>query len=137
MQYMAAPPVGLVIRRARERKRWTQRDLAKAVGVSRASVDAWENSRTYPRNRIGALEEVLGISLDGQPGPVPDTSVGPLDDLKPWQEPWEEEVAADEGLPVETRRWLITDSRRARVAHAERKRSRMAQSPRDRDREAG
>jgi len=125
------PSIGLRIKRARERRRWTQRQLADALGVNIKTVDNYENDRTRPRNSTGAIEEVLGISLD-------DTlSAGPLDDLKPWQEPWEEEAAADEGLPVETRRWLIEDSRLARIAHAERQRSRMAPSPRDRDREAG
>lgn len=126
-----APSIGLRIKRARERRRWTQRQLAEALGVNIKTVDNYENDRTRPRNSTGAIEEVLGISLDEKPEP------GPLDDLKPWREPWEEQVAADEGLAVDTRRWLISDSRLARIAHAERKRSRMGQSARDRGREAG
>ena len=57
------PHIGTSIKRARERKRWTQRQLADALGVDRKTVDNWENSRTSPRSSIGALEEVLGISL--------------------------------------------------------------------------
>lgn len=62
-------PIGTRIRRARERKRMRQRDLADALGVSRTTVDAWENDRSYPRSSIGALEEILGVSLDGSAGP--------------------------------------------------------------------
>ena len=127
------PKVGAQIRRARQLLDMRQQDLADKLGVSRNAVDSWENDRSYPQRTMARLEQVLGVSLTGDAQPP----AGPLDDLKPWQEPWEEEVAADEGLPVETRRWLIEDSRLARIAHAERKRSRTAQSPRDRDREAG
>jgi hypothetical protein len=31
------------------------------------AVGDWENNRRKPRNRLGALEEVLGVSLDGEP----------------------------------------------------------------------
>ena len=131
---MAAEPlIGTKIKRARERMLLSQEELAAKLRVSRSAVNSWERDRSYPRNRIGAIEEVLGISLDS------DTQVppGPFDDLKPWHEPWEEQVAADEGLAAETRRWLITDSRAARVAHAARRRSRTDLSRRDRGREAG
>jgi transcriptional regulator with XRE-family HTH domain len=55
--------VGTRIRRARERRRWTQQRLADEVGVSLRAVGDWENDRAYPRSSIGALEDVLGISL--------------------------------------------------------------------------
>lgn len=58
------PRIGTRIRRAMERKRMRQSDLAKALGVSRSAVNAWINDRAYPQASIGALEEVLGISLD-------------------------------------------------------------------------
>lgn len=61
---MATDSIGTRIRRARERKRWTQQQLADAIGVNIKSVDNWENGRTSPRNSIGALEEIFGISLD-------------------------------------------------------------------------
>ena len=61
------------IRSARERKSWTQAQLAAAVGVSRGTVRNWE-SGTYPRNSLARLEEVLGVSLsDGSVGPAGDT----------------------------------------------------------------
>lgn len=127
-----APSVGAKIRRARKLLRLTQQELAVKVGVSRNTVDAWENNRTYPKRYDVALEQVLGISLDED-----EQAPGPLDDLKPWHEPWEEQVAADEGLAVETRRWLIEDSRVAREANAARKQSRMDRSLRDPGRAAG
>ena len=58
------PRIGTKIRRARERKRMSQSELGAAVGVSRTTVNAWENDRTFPQSSIGAIEEVLGISLD-------------------------------------------------------------------------
>jgi transcriptional regulator with XRE-family HTH domain len=66
MEGMAAPdPVGLRIKRARERKRWTQVQLADAIGVTQKTIDNWEHDRSYPKSAIGALEDVLGVSLDG------------------------------------------------------------------------
>lgn len=59
------PRIGTRIRRARERLRMTQSDLAGKLKVSRSAVNSWENDRTYPKNSIGALEHVLGIDLDG------------------------------------------------------------------------
>ena len=57
------PRIGTRIRRARERALLTQQQLADAVGVSVRAVNDWENDRAYPRNRIGALESVLGVNL--------------------------------------------------------------------------
>lgn len=119
------PRIGTTIRRARERKRMRQQDLAEAVGVSRTTVDAWENDRAYPRNRIGALEEVLGVSLDGEP-PVPG-------ELVPEDE-WEAQVLADPDLPDRIKRQLITDSRDARRAYRQRK---AEEARRSRPAEAG
>lgn len=42
----------------------SQEELALAVGASVRAVGDWENDRRKPRNRTGALEEVLGISLN-------------------------------------------------------------------------
>lgn len=49
----------------------TQGDLAKLLGVSRSAVNAWENDRMYPQGSIGALEEILGISLGDDNGDEP------------------------------------------------------------------
>lgn len=64
------PSLGVRIRRARERAKLSQEELAKAVGASVRAVGDWENDRRKPRNRLGALEDVLGISLDGEPEPA-------------------------------------------------------------------
>lgn len=61
----ADPSLGTKIRRARERKRMSQQQLADALEVSRGAVNAWENDRARPASSIGALEDVLGVSLDG------------------------------------------------------------------------
>ena len=65
MDTTAAPTLGQKIKRARERKRWTQQQLADAVEVTRGVIGTWENDHRVPKNRIGALEEVLGIDLTG------------------------------------------------------------------------
>jgi transcriptional regulator with XRE-family HTH domain len=109
--------IGTAIKRARERKRWTQRQLADVLGVDVKSVDNWENGRTRPRNRIGAIEDVLGVSLSGEPEPGPR--------LVPEDE-WEAQVLEDPDLPDYMKRQLITDSRAARAAYRERKAARAA-----------
>ena len=113
----AAPSIGIAIKRARERKRWTQRQLAEALDVNIKSVDNWENSRTLPKNRLGALEQVLGVSLTEEPGAGPE--------LIPTDE-WEAEVLADPNLPDRIKRQLLSDSRAARAAYAIRRSGRHA-----------
>jgi DNA-binding XRE family transcriptional regulator len=63
------PPIGLKIKRARERLRMTQVQLGDAIGVSQKTIDNWEHDKRYPKSSIGAIEAVLGISLDGEPPP--------------------------------------------------------------------
>jgi transcriptional regulator with XRE-family HTH domain len=120
------PLIGTKIKRARERKRWTQRQLAGAVGVNVKTIDNWENDRTAPRNSIGALEQVLGIDLTGgEPAP------GPLDDLLPVQEEWEQGVLDDPALSDDLKRRFIRDSRLARSAYAARRSRRRAEEQRE------
>ena len=66
----AETPIGERIRAARQRRRWTQRQLAEAVGVDRKTVDNWENGRTVPR-WLSPLEDALGTPLTGDV-PLPD-----------------------------------------------------------------
>lgn len=63
MAQAQTPPIGLEIKRARERLRMTQAELGEAVGVSQKTIDNWEHDRRYPKSSIGALEQVLGISF--------------------------------------------------------------------------
>jgi len=72
MHFMApATRIGTRIRRAMERKRMNQFELAEALGVSRSAVNAWINDRAWPRGSIGALEEILDIRLDDAAEPQP------------------------------------------------------------------
>ena len=54
------------IRTARERSRMTQQELADNIGVSLRTVGSWERGETIPRNRIGALAELLGLEVGGR-----------------------------------------------------------------------
>jgi transcriptional regulator with XRE-family HTH domain len=57
--------IGKEIARARHRKRWTQEELARVLGVSRPTVADWETGKHFPQRNLGAIEEALDISLDG------------------------------------------------------------------------
>lgn len=57
--------LGQRIRRLREQRRWSQRDLADLLEVSSKTIGNWENDRNDPRSSLGALEAVFGQSLDG------------------------------------------------------------------------
>ena len=67
--------IGLIIRRARQRKGLTQEALAHAVGVDRSAVSNWETEKHLPLRYAGKVEEVLGIVIPSQP------PVTALDDL--------------------------------------------------------
>lgn len=88
----AGTELGTRIKRARERRHWRQIDLAKALGVDVKTVGNWERGHTIPRNRIGAIEETLGLDISGA-------------------EP-EAEVYTD---PVERAIWELDLSREARL----------------------
>jgi transcriptional regulator with XRE-family HTH domain len=107
-------PIGKKIKRARERLRWTQVQLGSAVGVSQKTIDNWEHDKTYPKSSIGALEDVLGISLDGTSEPG---GLSPTDE-------WEAAVLSDPDLPDDVKQALILDSRAARAAYSRRAGSR-------------
>lgn len=55
--------IGLLIQRARQRKRLTQAQLAEQLGVSRMSVNRWEAGATFPQQFAGAVEEALEITI--------------------------------------------------------------------------
>ena len=114
------PKVGARIRRARQLLDMRQQDLADKLGVSRNTVDSWENDRAYPQRKLARLEEILGITLE------------PRDPLSVPLEPendWEREVLGDEELDLEVRRALVLDWRAARdeaLAQARREAARKA-----------
>lgn len=73
MTDVTQPELGVRIRRARERRRWTQAQLATAADASVRAVGSWERGEAVPRNRIGVLEAVLGVSLAADvPAPDPE-----------------------------------------------------------------
>lgn len=57
---------GEQIRTQRERLQLTQQELADHVGVSMRTIGNWERGETVPRNRIGALAELLGLEVGGR-----------------------------------------------------------------------
>ena len=61
---MRDTPIGTAIARARNKKRWTQRELAERLGVDRTSVANWETGGMWPAARnIPAIEDALGVDL--------------------------------------------------------------------------
>lgn len=61
--------VGRNVKLARERAAWTQRDLSRALGVSPASLYAWECGRCAVSDaRARAMAAVLGIPLEAITG---------------------------------------------------------------------
>lgn len=69
--HMATETIGTRIRKRRQALRMTQPELAARVGVNRSAVSAWERDVQYPLRHLGALEEVLGVTLT-EPRPGPD-----------------------------------------------------------------
>lgn len=60
---MTADPVGILIQRARHRKRWTQQQLADELSVSKSTVANWERGEHFPVRYAGVLEELLEITI--------------------------------------------------------------------------
>jgi len=61
--------LGARIRRLREERRWSQKQLAELLAVTEKSVGNWENDRSSPRGSMGALRDLFGDALDAA-GPV-------------------------------------------------------------------
>jgi transcriptional regulator with XRE-family HTH domain len=62
-----AKRVGAAIRRRRQVLDLEQRELAGLVGVHVNTVQKWENGTHYPGRKLGKLEAVLDVTLDGEP----------------------------------------------------------------------
>jgi len=70
MRGMATPvPLGDRIRKRRQQLRLTQEEMARRVGVHPSTVLNWEKGKHFPSRYQGAVEEVLGVSLDAEPEP--------------------------------------------------------------------
>jgi transcriptional regulator with XRE-family HTH domain len=100
---MDAQEMGRRIRAERERRQWTQQQLAEKAGVAVRTVGGWERGETVPQNRLGALEFVLDVDLGSGRAvvdvPVPD-------------------VRADIVVTIPVARLLSPDRRRAAEAAA-------------------
>jgi transcriptional regulator with XRE-family HTH domain len=101
-------PIGTRIQRRRQALGMKQEDLARRVGVSKSSVANWEVGRHFPQRYQGALEAVLGISLD-------DKDADPL--LVP-QDDHEQFILSMDDLPRERKREMIASYRRATASGA-------------------
>lgn len=116
------PPIGLKIRRARERLRISQVKLAVMVGVSQKTIDNWENDRSYPRSAIGALEEILGpLTADRTPAAQPARDDYPdfVGTDRGFQHIWD---IPHELISDEEREWLILQlqiRRLRQITHAQ------------------
>lgn len=64
----SATDIGVAIRRARQRKRLTQRQLAEAVGVHVVSVRNWERGTHFPVRYRAVVEDVLDIEIQARTG---------------------------------------------------------------------
>lgn len=55
--------LGDLIRLARQRKSWTQDDLAQRLGVERSYISQWETgARKWPQEYVRAIADTLGLS---------------------------------------------------------------------------
>jgi transcriptional regulator with XRE-family HTH domain len=120
-------PPGSRIRKRRQVLRMTQAQLAVKLGVATSTVANWERGKHFPARYQGPLEEILGIDLDAADAP------GPLADLLPAHDEWEQSVLADPDLPDRMKRDLVSASRAARAEYRARK---ARQSLRAQDRPA-
>lgn len=66
--------IGARIARRRHQLGWSQVELAGHLGVSPSSVANWERGASYPKKKLGKVEQVLGISLLEPEGEVADRS---------------------------------------------------------------
>jgi transcriptional regulator with XRE-family HTH domain len=63
------PDIGPRIRKRRQELGLTLQQLADRLGVAESTVVHWETGKHYPKRKLGALEAVLGIDLDGSHDP--------------------------------------------------------------------
>jgi transcriptional regulator with XRE-family HTH domain len=52
------------IRKCREKKAWTQGELAQALGVSKVAVSNWETGKSKPWENLKALSRTFDVSID-------------------------------------------------------------------------
>lgn len=71
--------VGARIAKRRHQLDWSQVELAERLGVSPSTVANWERGASYPKKKLGKVEQVLGVTLDGD---EPESEPAWLTDLR-------------------------------------------------------
>jgi transcriptional regulator with XRE-family HTH domain len=61
--------IGARIAKRRHQLGLTQIELAALLGVSPSSVADWERGASYPKRKLGKIEQVLGPLDDDEPAP--------------------------------------------------------------------
>src|SRR5262245_4350617 len=57
--------LGALLRKLREDRELTQKQVAKELGISQSALSAWESGQTLPpRPQITRIAGVLGVSID-------------------------------------------------------------------------
>lgn len=83
------------IKKARENKGWSQKELADRLGVSQGAVSSWENGRVAPHAlQISKLNEMLGEISASKAVPAPTASASP----KPKQRAVKNDKSANNGV---------------------------------------
>lgn len=57
-------PIGAKVAASRERRGWSQTDLADKLGTSQKQVSRWECGRTPNVTTLKKIADVLGVSVD-------------------------------------------------------------------------
>jgi transcriptional regulator with XRE-family HTH domain len=112
---MASESLGEQIRRARQRRRWSQAEAARKLGVSARALGDWERGVKKPRN-LTVIEDVFGIRLSGNGA----------EDWYDENDPIERGIAELPRLPEPRKRKLVADLRAAREEHVPRPQDRPA-----------
>lgn len=103
----AEPAIGTRIKKRRQQLHLTQVQLAERLGVNPSTVLNWEKGKHFPVRYQGAVEQVLGITLDG-------------DGEELYTDPLERQIWEESSLLEDERRDLIAQLRRKRREHVRR-----------------
>ena len=66
---MSSETVGRIIAGARQRRKMSQAELAKALGVSPSTVANWERGAAYPLRKRALVEDYLQIRIPERAAP--------------------------------------------------------------------
>ena len=61
---MYSEKLGAYIKELREKKKWSQEELAQKLYVTRQSVSSWEKGKNYPHlETLKSLSEIFNVNL--------------------------------------------------------------------------